>query len=215
MMSDTVATRLLESSEKAPSGAGRALRMPELYTRLTQAVWSELDGSSGDIAPLRREVQRDHVNRIAAQLIRPGSSSRADTRSTVRGAGARAARAHPRCRPTARPERGDPGPPGRQRRHAGAGDVGPAAAQRRLKPRSRKENGRPRAAVERRGGRRGVTGLTRRAIRGRSRRRRPGCRPDGDPSRPRSAGSPCRRRRRACRPRSPAGSAQTAVVLAA
>jgi hypothetical protein len=31
MMSDTVATRLLESSEKAPSGSGRALRMPELY----------------------------------------------------------------------------------------------------------------------------------------------------------------------------------------
>ena len=62
LMSDTVATRLLESSEKAPVGTGRALRMPELYSRLSQAVWSELDGS-GDIAPLRREVQRDHVNR--------------------------------------------------------------------------------------------------------------------------------------------------------
>jgi hypothetical protein len=83
MMSDTVATRLLESSEKAPSGTGRALRMPELYGRLTQAVWSELD-SRGDIAPLRREVQRDHVNRIAAILVRPGSAARADTRSTVR-----------------------------------------------------------------------------------------------------------------------------------
>jgi hypothetical protein len=83
LMSDAVATRLLESSEKAPSGAGRALRMPELYGRLTQAVWSELDGR-GDIAPLRREVQRDHVNRIAALLIRPGASSRADTRSIVR-----------------------------------------------------------------------------------------------------------------------------------
>ena len=84
MMSDSVATRLLESTEKAPTGAGRALRMPELYTRLTQAVWSELDGHGGDIAPLRREVQRDHVNRIAALLIRPGASSRVDTRSTVR-----------------------------------------------------------------------------------------------------------------------------------
>src|SRR5438045_3721892 len=39
MMSDTVATRLLESSEKAPSGSGRALRMPELYARLTTAGW--------------------------------------------------------------------------------------------------------------------------------------------------------------------------------
>jgi len=84
MMSDTVATRLLESSEKAPSGTGRALRMPELYGRLTQAIWSELDGRGGDIAPLRREVQRDHVNRIAALLIRPGAASRADTRSIVR-----------------------------------------------------------------------------------------------------------------------------------
>ena len=83
LMSDTVATRLLESSEKAPVGSGRALRMPELYGRLSQAVWSELEGS-GDIVPLRREVQRDHVNRISAMLIRPGASSRADTRSVVR-----------------------------------------------------------------------------------------------------------------------------------
>src|SRR5450432_2357163 len=82
-MSDTVATRLLESSEKSPAGTGRALRMPELYGRLTQAVWSELDGR-GDIAPMRREVQRDHVNRIAAVLLRPGASTRADTRSIVR-----------------------------------------------------------------------------------------------------------------------------------
>ncbi|HEY2190266.1 MAG TPA: zinc-dependent metalloprotease [Caldimonas sp.] len=83
LMSDSVATRLLESSEKAPTGTTRALRMPELYGRLTQAVWSELDGR-GEIAPLRREVQRDHVNRIAALLVRPGAAARADTRSTVR-----------------------------------------------------------------------------------------------------------------------------------
>jgi hypothetical protein len=83
LMSDTVATRLLESSEKAPIGTARALRMPELYSRLSQAVWSELDGS-GDIAPLRREVQRDHINRVSAMLLRPGASSRADTRSIVR-----------------------------------------------------------------------------------------------------------------------------------
>jgi len=85
MMSDAVATRLLESSEKAPGGPGRALRMPELYSRLTQAVWSELDGKAADIAPLRRDIQRDHVNRIAALLLRPGASSRADTRGVVRG----------------------------------------------------------------------------------------------------------------------------------
>ena len=100
LMSDTVATRLLESSEKAPAGTGRALRMPELYGRLSQAVWSELDGS-GDIAPLRREVQRDHVNRISAMLLRPGASSRADTRSIVRAQAKVAARADPRRQPAA------------------------------------------------------------------------------------------------------------------
>ncbi|MEO6363555.1 MAG: zinc-dependent metalloprotease, partial [Caldimonas sp.] len=83
LMSDAVATRMLESAEKAPSGASRALRMPELYERLTRAVWSELDGRS-DIAPMRRELQRDHVNRVAAVLLRPGGASRADTRGVVR-----------------------------------------------------------------------------------------------------------------------------------
>ena len=83
LMSDTVATRLLESTEKSPAGAGRALRMPELYERLSRAVWSELEGR-GDIAPQRREVQRDHVNRIAEKLLRPGGAGRADTRSVVR-----------------------------------------------------------------------------------------------------------------------------------
>jgi hypothetical protein len=78
-----VATRLLESAERAPDGADRALRMPELYARLQSAVWSELDGRA-DIAPLRREVQRDHVNRVATLLLRPGAASRADTRSIVR-----------------------------------------------------------------------------------------------------------------------------------
>ena len=83
LMSDGVATRLLESEEKAPAGPSRALRMPELYSRLTQALWSEL-GNGSDIAAMRREIQRDHVNRLAAFLLRPGAASRADTRSLVR-----------------------------------------------------------------------------------------------------------------------------------
>ncbi len=43
-----------------------------------------LDSHAVDIGPLRREVQRDHANRIAALLLRPGAASRADTRSVVR-----------------------------------------------------------------------------------------------------------------------------------
>ncbi len=39
LLSDGLATRLLDSAEKAPSGPTRALRIGELYAEVTQAVW--------------------------------------------------------------------------------------------------------------------------------------------------------------------------------
>ena len=131
LMSDTVATRLLESSEKAPGGTGRALRMSELYARLSQAVWSELDGG-GDIAPLRREVQRDHINRIAARAAAPrrGEPCRHAQRRPRPGQGA--ARAPARRQPARRPERGDACAPADSADDAGAGALGPAAARGRV-----------------------------------------------------------------------------------
>ena len=96
MMSDTVATRLLESSEKAPSGSGRALRMPELYGRLTQAVWSELDARRRHRAAAPRGAARPRQpHRRAAD-----PSRRRDPRRHAQhrpDAGARAARADPRA----------------------------------------------------------------------------------------------------------------------
>ena len=85
LMSDGVAVRLLDSAEKAGPGAPAALALPELYGALTAAVWSELDGArSFEIAPLRRELQREHVNRVAALLLRPQALTRADARALVR-----------------------------------------------------------------------------------------------------------------------------------
>ena len=83
LMSDATAARLLDSADKSPAGAGRALGVAELYSRLTQAVWSELGGNA-DIAPLRRELQRDHANRLAGLLLRPQALSRADARGLLR-----------------------------------------------------------------------------------------------------------------------------------
>ena len=80
LMSEPVIARLLDSESKAP---GDALPVSELYRRLDSAVWSEL-AAKGDISASRRELQRDHVNRLAAQLLRPGSLSRADARSLLR-----------------------------------------------------------------------------------------------------------------------------------
>ena len=50
---------------------------------MNEAVWAEL-GQSGDIPSLRRELQRDHINRVATQLLRPAASSRVDARSLAR-----------------------------------------------------------------------------------------------------------------------------------
>lgn len=80
LLSDGVAVRLLDSEDKLPKDA---LRLSELYRQLNDAVWSEL-GQGGDIPPLRRELQREHVNRIATQLLRPAALSRADARSLAR-----------------------------------------------------------------------------------------------------------------------------------
>lgn len=82
LMSDTIAVRILDSQSKAVKPA-EAFRLSELYGRLTREVWSEL-GGKGDIPALRRELQREHVNRVAAALLRPGAASRADARSLMR-----------------------------------------------------------------------------------------------------------------------------------
>jgi hypothetical protein len=83
LMSDIVAVHLLDSAEKAGPGADAALPLPELYAGLTQAVWSEL-ATGEEIVPLRRELQRDHVNRLANLLLHPQSLSRADARGLLR-----------------------------------------------------------------------------------------------------------------------------------
>lgn len=82
LMSDTMAVRVLDNEEKMPPGADR-FRLAELHRRLAADIWGELDRGSA-IRPARRELQREHLNRIAALLLRPEAQSRADARSLVR-----------------------------------------------------------------------------------------------------------------------------------
>jgi hypothetical protein len=86
LMSDGVAVRLLDSEgkfERTKAGRDDAFRLSELYSRLTREIWSEL-GRNGDIAAPRRELQREHVNRLSTMLLRPTAASRADARSLLR-----------------------------------------------------------------------------------------------------------------------------------
>ncbi len=86
LMSDGVAGRLLDSEGKvAPMAAGKpgdSFRLSELYARLTREVWSDLGG--GDIAAQRRELQREHLNRLSASLLRPSGGVRADIKALQR-----------------------------------------------------------------------------------------------------------------------------------
>jgi hypothetical protein len=82
LMTDGVAQRLLENESKLDRGAP-ALRLGELYERLDKEVWSELRATA-DIPAMRRELQRDHVNRLSAAVLRPTAFGRADARSLLR-----------------------------------------------------------------------------------------------------------------------------------
>jgi len=82
LMSDTVAARILDSVGKYDRPA-EAFHLSELYARLFAEVWRELDRAQAIPLP-RRELQREHVNRLAAALLRPSPQARADARSLLR-----------------------------------------------------------------------------------------------------------------------------------
>ena len=82
LMSDGVATRILDADAKL-SDPAQVLRLSELYDTLQAAIWSELK-SGGDISALRRNLQREHLRRIATALTKPAATTPADARSLLR-----------------------------------------------------------------------------------------------------------------------------------
>jgi len=82
LLSDQLAARLTDAAAKVDTGSD-AFGPGEVYARLTNEVFGDLD--KGTLVPLaRREVQRDFVNRVATQLLRPSALVRADARSALR-----------------------------------------------------------------------------------------------------------------------------------
>lgn len=82
LMADQVAQRLLDSQEKV-ADASKLLKLSDLYDTLQAAVWSELR-TGGDIVSLRRNLQREHLRRVANALVRPANTTPADARSLQR-----------------------------------------------------------------------------------------------------------------------------------
>ena len=82
VLADNVAQRLLESESKV-ADPSKLLKLSELYDTLQSAIWSELK-NGGDIGYLRRNLQRDHVKRIAGALLRPAGNTPSDVKSLQR-----------------------------------------------------------------------------------------------------------------------------------
>ena len=82
LMSDALAARVLDSENKV-SPPEQPLRLGELYAQLEADVWSEL-AKPGKIAQPRRELQREHISRLTALVLRPALMSRGDARAPLR-----------------------------------------------------------------------------------------------------------------------------------
>ncbi len=82
LMHEAVAARLLDSESKVADST-QVLRLSELYETLHRAIWSELRTGS-DINLFRRNLQREHANRIATALVRPSAALPADARALLR-----------------------------------------------------------------------------------------------------------------------------------
>jgi len=87
LMSDGLAQRLEDSAPKLDRPAS-GLTPSEVYGRITRSLWSDANNfgadGKGDIPARRRELQRDHVNRLAVVLLRTPGGVRVDMRSTLR-----------------------------------------------------------------------------------------------------------------------------------
>ena len=82
LMDDAVATRLLNANEKVVD-TSKLLKLSDLYDTLQSAIWSELK-TGADISSQRRNLQRDHLKRVAGALIKASGNTPADARSLQR-----------------------------------------------------------------------------------------------------------------------------------
>jgi hypothetical protein len=81
IMQDGVAARLIDAETKLDKPQ-QALKLSELYDTIQTSIWSELRNGN-DIGNLRRNLQREHLRRVANSLIRPNGGP-ADMRSLMR-----------------------------------------------------------------------------------------------------------------------------------
>jgi hypothetical protein len=87
LMGDAIAQRLADAESKV-ADTKSLLSYAEVQQRLSNAVWAELKapakGGVREIDSLRRNLQREHVRRLATGLLRPSAPVAADVRAAYR-----------------------------------------------------------------------------------------------------------------------------------
>jgi hypothetical protein len=74
-----VLQRIANSEYKMGGNPEQALTMPSVFHTVGATVWSELEGK-GNIPPLRRQLQRAHLDLMIAMAVSPSAGSMADAR---------------------------------------------------------------------------------------------------------------------------------------
>ena len=82
LLSDPVASRIVDAENKTAKPR-ELLTLAQLYDTLQATIWSELR-SGQEITRLRRNLQREHLKRVVAVLLRPADGTLADARSLQR-----------------------------------------------------------------------------------------------------------------------------------
>ena len=82
LMNDGVAARILDSQDKV-ADKSKAIRLSEVLDTLQGAIWAELKAGQ-DISLMRRNLQRDHLRRVAGALVKPSATTPADARALQR-----------------------------------------------------------------------------------------------------------------------------------
>ncbi len=82
LMAEGLAERLMDNVDKTRDTEARPLTLKALHARLFDAIWATTPTQDA-LAPAWRSLQREHVNRLAAAVLRAGSG-RADVRSVMR-----------------------------------------------------------------------------------------------------------------------------------
>ncbi len=85
LMADGLAERLLDNRDRTQDREARPLLPDELLLRLQERIWAQVSAAEAKSASFQRNLQREHVQRLAASVLRP-ASARADVRAAQRTA---------------------------------------------------------------------------------------------------------------------------------